>query len=289
MHRRPRLTTWLYMSPLHLLLLTILTMPSLYVLWLSLNESSYGTGLTWVGLDNYRAVFQDGYFWRAAINTFFVVNGVVYVELLLGLALATLFVSGVPFRGLMFACVLMPYAISEVVAVLVWKMMMDPSVGAIARSLESAGFGMLNWSASPAIGLTLVGVINIWTHLPFTFLMIYAGLLAIDPSLYEAAQIDGATRWQRFMRVTLPLLVPTLLITLIFRLIFAFRMFSEVWLLTKGGPARMSEVLAVYLYQHGFRYGDFGLASATGWMMVLGSLLLASVFLLAMQRSMRGA
>lgn len=289
MHSRPRLTTWLYMSPLHLLLLAILTIPSLYVLWLSLNESSYGTGLTWVGLDNYRAVFEDGYFWRAAVNTFFVVNGVVYVELLLGLALATLFVSGVPLRGLMFACVLMPYAISEVVAVLVWKMMMDPSVGAIARSLEGMGFGMLNWSASPAIGLTLVGVINIWTHLPFTFLMIYAGLLAIDSSLYEAAQIDGATRWQRFMRITLPLLVPTLLITLIFRLIFAFRMFSEVWLLTKGGPARMSEVLAVYLYQHGFRYGDFGIASATGWMMVLGSLLLASVFLLAMQRSMKGA
>jgi multiple sugar transport system permease protein len=289
MHRQLRLTTWLYLSPLHLLLLAILTAPSLYVFWLSLNQSSYGSGLTWVGLDNYRAVFADGYFWRAAVNTFFVVNGIVYVELVVALALAMLFISGVPFRGLMFALVLMPYAISEVVAVLVWKMLMDPSLGGIARTLEAIGFGSLNWSASPTIGLTLVGVINIWTHLPFSFLMIYAGLLAIDSSLYEAAHIDGATRWQRFRHITLPLLVPTLLIALIFRLIFAFRMFSEVWLLTKGGPARMSEVLAVYLYQHGFRYGDFGIASATGWMMVLGSLLLASVFLFAMQRSMRGA
>jgi len=286
MQSRPRLSTWLYLSPLHLLLLAILTLPSVYVFWLSLNESSYGTGLTWVGLDNYRAVFEDGYFWRAAINTFLVVTGVVSVELVVGLALATLFASGVPLRGLMFALVLMPYAISEVVAVLVWKMMMDPSIGAIARTIE--GMGMVNWSSSPTTGLALVGVINIWTHLPFTFLMIYAGLLAIDPSLYEAAHVDGATRRQRFIRITLPLLVPTLLITLIFRLIFAFRMFSEVWLLTKGGPARMSEVLAVYLYQHGFRYGDFGIASATGWMMVLGSLVLASVFLVAMQRSMRG-
>jgi len=288
MQSRPRLSTWLYLSPLHLLLLAILTLPSVYVFWLSLNESSYGTGLTWVGLDNYRAVFEDGYFWRAAINTFLVVTGVVSVELVVGLALATLFASGVPLRGLMFALVLMPYAISEVVAVLVWKMMMDPSIGAIARTIEGMGMGMVNWSSSPTTGLALVGVINIWTHLPFTFLMIYAGLLAIDPSLYEAAHVDGATRRQRFIRITLPLLVPTLLITLIFRLIFAFRMFSEVWLLTKGGPARMSEVLAVYLYQHGFRYGDFGIASATGWMMVLGSLVLASVFLVAMQRSMRG-
>lgn len=288
MNSRPNLSTWFYLSPLHMLLLAILTIPSLYVLWLSLNQSSYGTSLTWVGLENYRAVFTDTYFWRAALNTFFVVNGVVYVELLLGLALAILFVSGVPLRGVMFACILMPYAISEVVAVLVWKMMMDPNVGAIARVIEDMGFGAVNWSASPAIGLLLVGVINIWTHLPFTFLMIYAGLLAIDTALYEAAHIDGATRWQRFLRITLPLLVPTLLITLIFRLIFAFRMFSEVWLLTKGGPARMSEVLAVYLYQHGFRYGDFGIASATGWLMVIGSLLLASVFLIAMQRGMRG-
>ena len=90
MHSRPRLTTWLYLSPLHLLLLAILTAPSFYVLWLSLNESSYGSALTWVGLDNYRAVFDDGYFWRAAWNTFFVVNGVVYVELLFGLVLAAL-------------------------------------------------------------------------------------------------------------------------------------------------------------------------------------------------------
>ena len=288
MNSRPNLTAWFYLSPLHILLLAILTIPSLYVLWLSLNQSSYGTDLTWVGFENYRAVFTDTYFWRAALNTFFVVNGVVYVELLLGLALAILFVSGVPFRGAMFACILMPYAISEVVAVLVWKMMMDPNVGAIARAIEGMGLGAVNWSASPAMGLLLVGVINVWTHLPFTFLMIYAGLLAIDTALYEAAHIDGATRWQRFLRITLPLLVPTLLITLIFRLIFAFRMFSEVWLLTKGGPARMSEVLAVYLYQHGFRYGDFGIASATGWLMVIGSLLLASVFLIAMQRGMRG-
>ena len=206
MHRQLRLTTWLYLSPLHLLLLAILTAPSLYVFWLSLNQSSYGSGLTWVGLDNYRAVFADGYFWRAAVNTFFVVNGIVYVELVVALALAMLFISGVPFRGLMFALVLMPYAISEVVAVLVWKMLMDPSLGGIARTLEAIGFGSLNWSASPTIGLTLVGVINIWTHLPFSFLMIYAGLLAIDSSLYEAAHIDGATRWQRFRHITLPLL-----------------------------------------------------------------------------------
>ncbi|MCG8274317.1 sugar ABC transporter permease [Aquamicrobium sp. NLF2-7] len=248
MRSRLRLTTWLYLSPLHLLLLTMLTVPSLYVFWLSLNESSYGTGLTWVGLENYRAVFDDPYFWRAALNTFLVVNGVVYVELLFGLALAALFMSGVPFRGLMFACILMPYAISEVVAVLVWKMMMDPNIGAIARTIEEMGLGRVNWSASPTTGLVLVGVINIWTHLPFTFLMIYAGLLAIDGSLYEAARIDGASRWQRFLRTHPAASHPDASdhadIPADLRLPHVLRGLA----LTKGGPARLSEVLAVYLY-----------------------------------------
>lgn len=284
--KRPVWTTYLFLSPVHVLLLAVIGLPSLYVLWLSLNASSYGTELRFVGLDNYAAIFSDRYFWRAAWNTFLVVNGIVYVEIVLALGLAVLFASGIPFPRIIFACILTPYAVSEVVGVLVWKMMMDPNIGLISRTIESMGFGVLNWSASPPVGLTLVGVISIWHNLPFTFLLLYGGLLAIPGALHEAARIDGASRWQTFTKVTLPLLMPTLLIAMVFRLIFAFRLFTEVWLLTKGGPARMTEVLAVYLYQQGFRYGDFGVAAATGWVMVLGSLLVASVYLLKMQKSM---
>lgn len=284
--KSPRLSTYILLTPVHALLLLVIAVPSLYVLWLSLNVSSYGTDLQFVGLDNYAKIFADSYFWRATLNTFVVVNVVVYIELLIALGIAILFARGVPFPKIIFACILMPYAVSEVVAVLVWKVMADPSVGAISRTFELLGLGAINWSASPTAGLSLVGVINIWTHLPFTFLLLYSGLLAIPASLYEAARIDGAGRWQIFRRITLPLLIPTILITLIFRLIFAFRMFSEVWLLTRGGPARMTEVLSVYLYQHGFRYGDFGVASATGWIMVVGSLLVASLYLFEMQRRM---
>lgn len=284
--KRPTLTTVALLAPAHLLLLAVIAIPSFYVLWLSLNSSSYGTALTFVGLDNYAKIFTDTYFLRATWNTFIVVNVVVYVELLLGLALAALFVRGVPFPRIMFAIVLMPYAVSEVVGVLVWKILMDPGVGAISRTLEAIGLGKFNWSVSPTQGLGLVSVISVWHHLPFTFLLLYAGMLAIPSSVYEAAKIDGANAWQTYIRITLPLLVPTILLCLIFRLVFAFRLFSEVWLLTKGGPARLTEVLAVYLYQAGFRYGDFGVASATGWIMVVGSLLVASLYLYEMQRRM---
>jgi multiple sugar transport system permease protein len=284
--RKPTLTAYFLLAPMHLLLMAVIAIPSLWVFWLSLNESSYGTGLTFVGLANYARIFADDYFWRAALNTFIVVNAVVYVEMALALGLALLFTGGLRYPRTMFAVVLTPYAISEVVSVLSWKILMDPNVGAISRTLEAMGLGQFNWSVSPSQGLALVSIIAIWHNLPFTFLLLYAGVLAIPQSLYEAARVDGAGAWQCFKRITLPLLVPSLLLAVIFRLVFAFRLFSEVWLLTKGGPARLTEVLAVYLYQGAFRYGDFGRAGAAGWIMVVGALLIASVYLWQLQRRM---
>lgn len=271
------------LAPVHLLLLSVIALPSLYVFWMSLNESTYGTDPVFVGWRNYATVLTDPYFWRAAGNTFIVTNVVVYTEILMGLGLALLFVSGLPFRKLMFAAVLMPYAVSEVVGVLAWKILMDPNYGAIGKTLADLGWGA-NWSASPTQGLMLVSLISIWQHLPFTFLLLYAGMLSIPRTVYEAANIDGAGPVQTFFRITLPLLVPTLLIVIIFRLIFAIRMFSEVWLLTKGGPARLTEVLSVYLYQGAFRNGEFGAAAATGWLMVVSSLMIASFYLYQMHK-----
>jgi multiple sugar transport system permease protein len=276
----------LMLVPTHLMLLAVIALPSFYVFWLSLNESTYGSDLTFVGFDNYAAVLSSPYFWRAALNTLIVVNAVVYIEVVIAIAMAALFLGGVRYPKLMFAIVLMPYAISEVVGVLVWKIMLNPGSGVLSRTIESMGFGMLNWSVSPPLALGVATLISIWHHLPFTFLLIYAGMLAIPKSLYEASRIDGATSWQEFWRITLPLTIPAILISLIFRFVFAFRLFSEVWLLTGGGPARLTEVLALYLYQSAFRYGEFGTASATGWLMVLGSLGVASIYLWAMHRRM---
>ena len=122
--------------------------------------------------------------------------------------------------------------------------------------------------------------------MPFTFVILYAARLAIPKELYEAARIDGATGWQQFRRVTLPLLLPAMLIAMLFRYIFAFRLFSEVWLMTGGGPARSTEVLAVYLYLEAFRYNAFGAAAATGWLLVIASLLLALFYLRRLYKEM---
>lgn len=272
--------------PAQSLLVLVLFVPSLYVFWLSLTRSTYGVSPVWVGFANYAAVLADPYFWTATLNTAIVVNAVVFGEFLLALGIAMLFAGWIPWRRLMIALVLAPYAISEVVAVVIWKYMMEPYVGPVTLALHALGLPALDWAVEPSQGLAMVILLSIWHHLPFTFIILYTALLGIPKDLYEAAQVDGAGAWRKFLHITLPLLVPAILVALVFRYIFAFRIFSEVWLLTGGGPARTTEVLAVYLYRQAFRYSDFGAAAATGWLMLIASLLMGSWYIYQMYRRM---
>ena len=283
---KPDRRHWLMVSPAQALLVLVLFVPALYVFWLSLTRSTYGKSPDWVGLANYATVLGDPYFWRALWNTAIVVNTIVFVEFALALGVAVLFAGWIPWRKWMIAMVLAPYAITEVVSVVIWKFMMDPYGGPITNALASLGLPPLDWSVEPSHGLALVIVLSVWHHLPFTFILLYTALLGIPRDLYEAAQVDGASAWKQFVRITIPLLVPAMLVALVFRYIFAFRIFSEVWLLTGGGPARTTEVLAVYLYRQAFRYADFGAAAATGWLMLLASLLMGAWYIHLMYKKM---
>ncbi|WP_229426811.1 carbohydrate ABC transporter permease [Microvirga alba] len=273
-------------SPVHFLIGAIIFVPALYVAWLSLTQSSFGQQPVFVGFENYAQVLGDPYFWRALGNTVLVVLIVVHLELLLGLGVALLFASGLRAMPLLLAAVLAPYAVSEVSAVVMWRYLFDLDIGYVSQALAWLGLPALEWAINPTHGLILVALLSIWLHLPFTFVILYAARLAIPRELYEAAEVDGATPLQQFRRVTLPLLVPAILIAVLFRYIFAFRLFSEVWLLTGGGPARQTEVLAVYLYLEAFRYNAFGEAAATGWLLVLASLILALWYLRRLYKDM---
>ncbi len=282
--QRFSLTRLLMLAPVHLLLLCTIALPSLYVLWLSFTQSTYGSITGFVGVSNYAAMFADPYFWRALVNTLIVVNVVVYLELALAVGIAVVFVQGVPFRRVLIAIVLMPYAVSEVVAVAIWKFMMDPDIGMIERPLAAAGLP-LHWAVDPSAGLALVCIISVWLNLPFSFIIAYAAMRGVPQELYEAAHIDGASAWQSFRYITLPTIFPALLVALIFRYIVAFRLYSEVWLLTGGGPARMTEVLSIYLYKQAFTYADFGRGAAAGWIMVLASGLFAVAYVSRLNRA----
>lgn len=273
-------------APVQLLVGIIIFLPALYVVWLSLNRSTFGLEPQFVGLANYVRVLSDPYFWKALLNTAIIVLVVVHVELLLGLGVALLFASGLPAKPLMLAIVLAPYAVSEPGAVVMWRFLFDPSIGLATQMLAAMGLPPLEWSIFPSHGMAMVMMLSIWLNLPFTFIILYAARLSIPGELYEAASIDGASPWARFRRVTLPLLMPAMLIAMLFRYIFAFRLFSEVWLMTGGGPARQTEVVAVYMYNEAFRYNQFGTASATGWLLVIASLAMAVIYLRQIYKEM---
>jgi len=275
---RPREALWL-ISPTWLLLASVILVPAAFILWLSFQASSFGAAPRFVGLDNYAQVLTDPYFWRALRNTLAVVLIVVHVEMLAGLGMALLFASGLRWRPLWLAVVLAPYAVSEVSAVIMWRFLWDPEAGLLSRALLAVGFPPLDWALSPVAGLGLVCIISVWLTLPFTFVLLYAARLALPAEVYEAARVDGASAWQQFRLVTWPLMRPAILVAMLFRYILAFRLFSEVWLTTNGGPARTTEVVALYLYVEGFRYNSFGVAAATGWLMVVLALVVAVFYL----------
>ena len=276
--------TFPFIAPVHLLVLSVIVLPAIYVGWLSLHASTFGQAPSYVGLANYARILGDPYFLRSLGNTLLIVVVAVHLELAAGLGIALLFASGLPARRLLLPAVLAPYAISEVTAVAMWRFLFDLDVGPITMAMQSLGLPVIEWSVLPTHGLIIVGLLTIWLHLPFTFVILYTARLGIPGELYEAARVDGATPAQAFRRITLPLLAPAMLIALLFRYIFAFRLFSEVWLMTQGGPARSTEVVAVYLYLEAFRYNSFGTAAATAWVMVVVSLLLGAGYILVLRR-----
>src|SRR5690606_34663433 len=187
-------------TPVQALIALFLFIPALYVAWLSLNASTFGQENVFVGLENYGKLFSDPYFWRAFRNTFILVNIIVYVELALGLAIALLFASGVPFSRLLIALVFLPYATSEVVAIVMLKYMFDPQIGVVNIGLASLGIPPVEL-VNPIHAFGLVVLVSTWQHLPFTFILLYTARLGIPRELYEAARIDGGGSWTVFWHI----------------------------------------------------------------------------------------
>jgi multiple sugar transport system permease protein len=285
--RSVRALHYAMVSPTLVLLLAFLVVPAFYVGWLSFTTSTYGRESTFVGFANYAQLFADRIFWRAFWNTFFLVNAIVYVEVALGLALAVLLSAPMRGKALIIAVILAPYAITESSGIVMWRYMFEPDVGMVSQLLGRIALPQLEWSTQPVATLFLAGTIAVWHHLPFTFLILYAALTTVPKDVLEASRIDGASDWQQFRLITLRLIMPAILIAVLFRYIFAIRTFAEVWLLTEGGPARLSEVLAIYLYREVFKYHQFGVAAATGWVMLLMSLGIAIPYLRRMYVEVR--
>jgi multiple sugar transport system permease protein len=217
----------------------------------------------WVGLGAYRRICSDPGFAQSLRFTIGFTAAAVTAEIALGLAMALLLDRALPWRGLLRACVLIPWAIPSAVAARTWELIYNYSYGLANAMLRCCGLGAtpVNWLGSPASAFTALLVADTWKTSPFVAIILLAGLAAIPEDVYRQAQVDGASAWKRFTRVTLPLLKPVLVVAVLFRTIDTLRIFDLPYVLTKGGPGGATTPLSLHAYRY-FLAGDFGYGAA---------------------------
>jgi multiple sugar transport system permease protein len=235
-------------SPSLLLIALVAAYPIGYAIWLSLHEYSVRVaGLSrWagsLGLGNYSNILQDTEFWQAVRTTFIFTGASVTFEVIIGMAMALAMHSAFRGQGLLRTVVLVPWAVLTVVTAMMWRTIFDPTLGVVNSLLGTD----IVWLGESPEALIVMIVADVWKTAPFMALLLLAGLQVIPGEIYEAAKVDGATMWQRFSKITLPLLMPALLVALIFRTLDALRIFDLPFVLTKG--AHGTNTLSLEAYQ----------------------------------------
>ncbi|QHN49591.1 ABC transporter permease subunit [Geobacillus stearothermophilus] len=234
-----------------------------------------------VGLKHYKDSFSDMRLWKALWNTTFFTVVSVAIELVLGLGIALLINKAFFGRGLVRATILIPWAIPTAVSALMWKFLYDGQNGIVAHYFETIGLvdRMGDLLTTEAGAMFAVIFADVWKTTPYMALLLLAGLQTIPSSLYEAASIDGATKWQQFTQITLPLLKSSILVALLFRTLDAFRVFDLIYVLTGGGPANSTETISILAYKVMFSQTNFGAGSALAVVVFLCVAIISMIYI----------
>jgi ABC-type sugar transport system permease subunit len=289
--RRRALTPVLLMlTPSLAVLLSVSIYPVFNGLWLSFRNTSlvFQTD-AFVGFDNYSAMVADPKFWNAWRNTLVFTVSSTALETVLGLLMALILFETFGGRGWVRASMLIPWAIPTVVTSKMFAWMFDGQNGIVNYLLRTVGIisGNINWYGSADHALLTIVIADVWKTTPFMALLLLSGLQTIPGSLAEAARIDGASEWQYFWSIRLPLLAPSLLIAALFRALDAFRIFDLVYVLTGGGPADATEVLSTLTYKTLFSALQFGPGSALSSAIFFTEMLIALCFGIAVTRKIK--
>lgn len=276
-----------FIAPAFVAIGLILVYPLGYSLWLSFHEwtlRGFRQGIPWVGLQNYVDLFRNPEFLNALRITFTFMFFAVGIEFVLGMLLALLLNHDLRGKNIMRALILLPMMCTNVVIGLTWRLLLNYEFGLVNYYLGVLGIESIEWLSKPAVALPAVILVDVWNTTSFVALMLLAGLQALPDEPFEAARIDGASGWQSFTHLTLPLLRQTILVALLWRVIDTFRIFDVIYLLTAGGPARATETVSIYVYRYGFQSFNLGYASAASYIMILIMLIIAAVLARMMGR-----
>jgi multiple sugar transport system permease protein len=270
---RDDLTGWAFAAPFVVLFVIFLAFPIVAAFALSftsfgLRDLTNPLGTSLVGIQNYVDLFADPKFWTALFNTFYFVVVGVPVTLAFGLLIATALSRGVSrFRTAFRVGYYLPVITSIVAIAVVWRFLLNPDVGLVNMLLGGLGITGPAWLADPVFAMPSIIAMAVWRNLGFAMIVFLAGLQAIPASLYEAAAIDGAGRWQGFRYVTIPMLRPTILFMTVITTIGYLQLFEEPFVMTGGGPLDATLSVTMYMYQQGFTNFHQGYASAIAYVL----------------------
>lgn len=275
--RSIKIAPYLFITPNILLFLVFMIFPILFTFYISFHKWTILGKPNFVGLGNYYQLLTDNVFWISLWNTLYYTIGTVPFSMALGLAGAILLNRRIPlrafFRGVFFA----PVVVSLVATGLIWSWMYNPNYGLFNHLLQFVGIEGVNWLSSTAWAMPAVIITTLWVRTGYCLVIYLAGLQAIPESLYEAAEIDGASSWQKFWYVTLPLLRHTTTFVLVISVIYGFMVFDLIYTMTNGGPGHSTTVIVQYIFQKAFVEGDMGYGSALGAVLFLIMMVLAAV------------
>jgi multiple sugar transport system permease protein len=279
-------TAYLFLMP-GFLIFSVFTVFALgFTIYLSFHEwQIVSVDKPYVGLDNYRNLIEDERFRHAIINTFYFSGAVVPLQMIFGLAIALLLNTGLRGRVFLRTLYYLPCVTPFVVSAIVWKWFYNADFGLFNFYLLKAGLidAPVSFLSEQNIAMPSVIVMTVWGGIGFTMVVYLAGLQSIPQELYEAAKVDGAGPWARLWHITIPMLRPTTLFLAVIGIIFAFQQFTQVFVMTRGGPVDKTTTMLYYIYQSAFQFFEMGYASAMAFVLFL-MLLVFSVLQLRLYR-----
>jgi multiple sugar transport system permease protein len=285
--RRERRFAAALLAPAFVALLATTTFPLLFLIW----NSTFRMDLAmpymdgFVGLQNYKDLLADERFWSSLMASLIYTGSTVVLQVALGLALALLVMDMKRGQGWFRVIAILPVVLSPAVVGMIWRtFMLAPDFGIIDYLAVNAGIGSKNWLGDPLLAMVSVVAIHTWQWTPFAFMVLLASLASLPEDIYEAARLDRATAWQRFRRITLPLLRPAIVMVVIMRTMVALTAFAAIFTVTAGGPGTATEILNLYAYRKSFTELSLGYGSTVAVALLVVTLLISGL-LFALRRA----
>ena len=287
-----RRTAYLYLIPSFVVMFLTFAYPMIEAMVQSFyrwNPLRYGLTKKFILLQNYEEILNDPLFYQTLWNSLYLTIGAVSIEFVLGLTVALLLYEDIKLKGFAKTAVIMPMMMAPILAGLIWKMFIDHDFGLFNHILRMLHLPTVNWIGEARLVIPTIILVDVWQNTSFVILVLLAGLQAIPVVQFEAAEVDGATKWQTLINIILPWLKPLILIVLLFRVLFIFRTFDTVYMMvgSAGGMGNSAMIFGIYLYHRAFILFNFGLASGISIIMLIITAILSIAFTVMLYRTLK--